>query len=190
LYTFVTITLLQMRVWWYKISTGFVSHIQGGVYMKYSKLIVGGFLALLVQASASAQVYETEDAEGVPEFSDSPAPGAEVVDIPATNVMDAPAAEPADEAPAPSRPEQAMSEPDSFGAGQGEAVYYGGPDDEDVRAQRRLDEDRVERVMPGNDDRGVGAPGAGVEPHPAGPGTPEAMRAPGGEAVHEAHGGR
>ena len=158
--------------------------------MKYSKLIVGGLLALLVQTPAVGQVYESEDAEGVPEFSDSPAPGAEVVDIPATNLMDAPAAEAADEAPAPAPPEQAMPEPDSVGTEQGEAIYYGDGDDEDVRAQRRLDEERVERVLPGNDDRGVGAPGPGGEAYPAGPGTPEVMRAPGGEAVHEGHGGR
>ncbi len=158
--------------------------------MKYANLIVGGLLVLLVQTPASAQVYESEDAEGVPEFSDSPAPGAEVVDIPATNVMDAPAAGPADEAPAPARREQVMPETDGVDAGQGEDIYYGGNEEEDVRAQRRLDEERVEHVLPGNEDRGVGAPGPGVAPHPAEPGAPEAVRPPGGGAVHEAHGGR
>jgi hypothetical protein len=89
--------------------------------MNYSNLLVGGLLALLVQVSANAQVYESEDAEGVPEFSDSPTPGAEVVDIPSTNLMDAPEAE---AAPSPAAPPQ--SAPVAGGgdteAGEGESV--------------------------------------------------------------------
>ena len=61
--------------------------------MNYSKIFGAGFLALLMHLPASAQVYESVDADGVPDFSDSPEPGAEVVDIPSTNLMDAPPAE-------------------------------------------------------------------------------------------------
>ena len=154
--------------------------------MKYSNLLVGGLLALLVQVSANAQVYESEDAEGVPEFSDSPTPGAEVVDIPSTNLMDAPEAE---AAPAPAAPPQ--SAPVAGGgdteAGEGESIdYYGGGDDEDnVRVQRREDADRIEHVIPGNGDAGAIGPG------PEG-GTVEAgaVRPEGGEAVRSEAGGR
>lgn len=162
--------------------------------MKYSKLIVGGLLALLVQVSASAQVYESEDAEGVPEFSDAPTPGAEVVDIPSTNLMDAPPAEEA--APAAPGPQQAESFQgnDDAGAGQGEGDgegvdYYGGDDDENVRAQRRQDEERIEHVIPGNVDHGVMGPGPGPETLPAEPGVGEGVRPAAGEAVHH-EGGR
>jgi hypothetical protein len=139
--------------------------------MNYSNLLVGGLLALLVQVSANAQVYESEDAEGVPEFSDSPTPGAEVVDIPSTNLMDAPEAE---AAPAPAAPPQ--SAPVAGGgdteAGEGESVdYYGGDDEDNVRLQRREDADRIEHVIPGN-------------------GEAEAVRTEGAEAVRSEAGGR
>jgi hypothetical protein len=139
--------------------------------MKYANLFVGGLLALLVQVSANAQVYESEDAEGVPEFSDSPTPGAEVVDIPSTNLMDAPEAE---AAPAPAAPSQ--SAPVAGGgdteAGEGESVeYYGGDDEDNVRVQRREDADRIEHVIPGS-------------------GEAAAVRPEGAEAVRSEAGGR
>lgn len=136
--------------------------------MTYSRLLVGGLLALLVQVPVNAQVYESEDAEGVPEFSDSPTPGAEVVDIPSTNLMSPPEAE-AEAVPAPSAPQQAESAPggDDPGAGEGQAVYYGGGDDEDVRVQRREDAERVEDVIPGNVDRGGMGAEAGDATRPA-----------------------
>jgi len=51
--------------------------------------------ATAVQHAAWAQIYETTDAQGNPEFSDTPSgPNAEVVDLPQTNIIDAPPAEP------------------------------------------------------------------------------------------------
>lgn len=160
--------------------------------MKYSKLLAGGLLALLVQVSANAQVYESEDAEGVPEFSDAPTPGAEVVDIPSTNLMDAPEAEtaPAPAAPPQSAPIAGDGDGDT-GAGEGEGVYYygGGDDEDDVRAQRREDAERIERVTPGNAGPAETGPGPGPEAGP-GEGVYEGVRPEGGEAVRPEESGR
>lgn len=161
--------------------------------MKYSKLLAGGLLALLVQVSANAQVYESEDAEGVPEFSDAPTPGAEVVDIPSTNLMDAPEAE---TAPAPtSSPQSAPiagggdGGDTGAGEGEGEGVYYYGDGEDDVRAQRREDAERIERVTPGNAGPAETGPGPGPEAGP-GEGVYEGARPEGGEAVRPEAGGR
>ena len=139
--------------------------------MKYANLFVGGLLSLLVQVSANAQVYESEDAEGVPEFSDSPTPGAEVVDIPSTNLMDAPEAEAAPASAAPPQSVPVAGGGDTA-AGEGESVeYYGGDDEDNVRLQRREDVDRIEHVIPGNGEAG-------------------AVRPEGAEAVRSEAGGR
>ncbi len=160
--------------------------------MNYSKMLVAASVALLMHLPASAQVYESVGADGVPDFSDSPEPGAEVVDIPSTNLMDAPPAEAAPAAPGPQQAESFQGNDDA-GAGQGEGDgegvdYYGG-DDENVRAQRRQDEERIEHVIPGNVDHGVMGPGPGPETLPAESGVAEGVRPVGGEGVqHE--GGR
>lgn len=135
--------------------------------MKHARVILVGVLALALQGAANAQIYETEDAEGVPDFSDTPSQGAEVVDLPATNVMEAPAvgeaAPPAEDGAAP-----LPGESTAGGSGREEGdpgeVYYGGDDEDDPRAQRRIDEDRVDNALPGNPGPGVGAPGPGIEP--------------------------
>jgi hypothetical protein len=124
--------------------------------MTYSRLLVGGLLAVLVQVAANAQVYESEDAEGVPEFSDSPTPGAEVVDIPATNLMTSPEPESEpDAAPAPAQQAESAPVVGDTDAGEDQAIYYDGGDDENVRVQRREDADRIKHVIPGNADHGA-----------------------------------
>jgi hypothetical protein len=122
--------------------------------MTYSRLLVGVLLAVLVQVLANAQVYESEDAEGVPEFSDSPTPGAEVVDIPATNLMSPPEAEAGAE-PGPAQQAESAPVVDDTDAEEDQAVYYDGGDDENVRAQRREDAERIEHLIPGNADHGA-----------------------------------
>jgi hypothetical protein len=130
------------------------------MYMKYPKLILAGVFGLVLQGTASAQIYESEDAEGVPEFSDTPTQGAEAVDLPSTNLADAPPAGSA----APQEIEQAAPVAGGPAAGSvggpvegaNGGVYYGGDDEDGVRAQRRLDEDRIDNALPGN-------PGPGVE---------------------------
>ena len=118
--------------------------------MNIARCVLFGTFVLALQGSASAQIYESTDAEGVPEFSDTPSTGSEVVDLQQTNIVDeppvipeAPQAEAARPAPAPA------AEP----AGEiGEPVYdvYGGNynDEDDPRVHRRLDKDRVDNALP------------------------------------------
>jgi hypothetical protein len=122
--------------------------------MKTSKTILAGIFALAV-GTANAQIYESKDAEGVTEFSDTPSTGAEVVDLPATNVVD-PVQEP--ELP-PAVDQESMSAAEGRVAGEagGEAggeesqpgyIYYGGDDEDDPRLQRREDAARVDNRPP------------------------------------------
>ena len=62
--------------------------------MRYLKTVSGCLLAMALHSTTWAQVYETTDAEGNPEFTDSPpTENAEVVDLQETNLADAPAPE-------------------------------------------------------------------------------------------------
>lgn len=59
--------------------------------MNYFKAFAFCMAAFALQNTAWAEIYETTDAEGNPEFSDSPPDAdAEVVDLPKTNLADAP----------------------------------------------------------------------------------------------------
>jgi len=144
--------------------------------MKLGKHILLGVFGLALQGTAAAQIYESTDAEGVPEFSDTPSAGSEVVDLQKTNVADeppdipeAPQAEAARPAAAPAAGPAAVGEP-------GYEVYDG-YNNAGVREQRRLDEDRVDNALPGKHR-------PEVEPHPAvgEPGVHEGPAA-GGHAV-------
>jgi hypothetical protein len=78
--------------------------------MNLVSTIVLGLALLSGSTAAHAQVYESRDAAGNPVFSDTPSPGAEVVDLPESNVADPvdvpsapPAADPETEAGAESQ---------------------------------------------------------------------------------------
>jgi Domain of unknown function (DUF4124) len=59
--------------------------------MDYRKTFSICLVALAVHSAAWAEIYETTDAEGNPEFTDSPAAdNSEVIDLQQTNVADAP----------------------------------------------------------------------------------------------------
>ncbi len=59
--------------------------------MKYLKTFSTCLVALALHGTAWAEIYETTDAQGNPDFTDSPPDaGAEVVNLPETNVIDAP----------------------------------------------------------------------------------------------------
>jgi len=136
--------------------------------MNLAKYIFLGVVGLALQGTAVAQIYESTDAEGVPDFSDTPTSGAEVVDLPETNVVDAPPDVP--EAAQSEAPPPAPAAAGNSGGEIGEPSYnvYGGDydeDDDDVRARRRVDEDRVDKALPGDNGPGVGAPDVGIEPH-------------------------
>ena len=124
--------------------------------MKTSKTILAGIFALAV-GTANAQIYESKDAEGVTEFSDTPSSGAEVVDLPATNVVD-PVQEPAmppaaEQESMPAAGGEGRVVGEASGEAGGEAlqpdyIYYGGDDEDDPRLQRREDAARVDNRLP------------------------------------------
>tara|TARA_R110001599_G_scaffold353231_1_gene591085 strand:- start:173121 stop:173408 length:288 start_codon:yes stop_codon:yes gene_type:complete len=62
--------------------------------MNRAKWVLSGTFVLALQGTTSAQIYESTDAEGVPEFSDTPSSGSEVVGLQTTNVADKPAETP------------------------------------------------------------------------------------------------
>jgi len=73
--------------------------------MGHLKTVSICLLAFALHGTAWAEIYETKDAEGNTEFTDSPpAENAEVVDLPPTNIVDAPAPEPQDGSPDAAQP--------------------------------------------------------------------------------------
>ncbi len=123
--------------------------------MKTSKTILACVFGLAV-VTASAQIYESTDAEGVTEFSDTPSSGAEIVNLPPTNVA-TPLQEP-EESPAAERGEGAMPAASREGGVAGEAggdeeqpgyIYYGDEGEDDPRLQRREDAARIDNRLPG-----------------------------------------
>jgi hypothetical protein len=118
--------------------------------MTLARRILLGVFGLALQGTAIAEIYESTDTEGVPEFSDTPTAGAEVVDLQKTNVADEPPDIP--EAPQEEAARPAAAAP----AAEGEPGYevYEGYNNDDERDKRRLEEGR----LPGNRE-------PGVEPH-------------------------
>ncbi len=59
--------------------------------MRFLKTFSTCLVALALHGTAWAEIYETTDAQGNPDFTDSPPDaGAEVINLPETNVIDAP----------------------------------------------------------------------------------------------------
>lgn len=139
-----------------------------GTCMNMAKWVLSGTFVLALQGTASAQIYESTDAEGVPEFSDTSSPGSEVVDLQTTNVADKPPEIP--EAPQAAAARAAPAPANAAGVEVGEPVYdvYGGnyDDDDDARARRHLNKDRVENSLPGHDSPGIDAPAEHQAPVP------------------------
>jgi len=144
-----------------------------------SRFIAVGLLGLVLHSTASAQIYESKDAQGEPEFSDTPTEGAEVVDLPGTNLAEPPAAQPTAPEQTQSAQEQEMPATDGGGE-EGEAVdgdmYYEGDEADNPRVQRRVDEERIDNALPGDPVPRGATPGPGVGAH--------------GEVHHEAGGRR
>lgn len=75
------------------------------------KTFASCLLALALHSAAWAEIYETTDAQGNPAFTDSPPnPNAEVVDLPQTNISDAPTPQPQEEAAPPAAVEEEAPE--------------------------------------------------------------------------------
>lgn len=121
--------------------------------MRIFKYCLACMLGLALGAAASAQVYQSKDAQGNTVFSDMPSAGAEVVKVPPTN-----SADPVADAPERPQPAAAPAKPRANGAtnpGQravGEdddddeyPYYYGGADVDSEEAQERREEARERR---------------------------------------------
>ena len=76
--------------------------------MRHLKTLSICLATLALQSAAWAEIYETTDAQGNPEFTDSPpGPDAEVINLQQTNIIDAPPEEPQEvSAPQPAVDEQ------------------------------------------------------------------------------------
>lgn len=114
------------------------------------KFCLACMLGLALGGTASAQVYESKDAQGNPVFSDKPSAGAEEVKVPPTNSAD-PVAD------APERPQPAAApRPGTGGAAPGPRAndkdddddpyfYYGGADVDKEEARERREEAKERR---------------------------------------------
>lgn len=118
-------------------------------------------VATALHNAAWAEIYETRDAEGNPEFSDTPSgPNAEVIELQQTNIVDAPPAEPQqDPAQQTVVDEQAPAQQDRtviiHDANNDEDDVY----EDDLRRERefeRLDPAAPDEVLDGEAPREVG----------------------------------
>ncbi|MCB1702091.1 MAG: DUF4124 domain-containing protein [Halioglobus sp.] len=111
---------------------------------------------ILTAAGATAQVYQSKDAEGNPVFSDRPSDGARAIEVPPTNSADS--VEPREPSPAAPAARQAPAQPAAAQAATGrdeaddDYMYHGGADNEEARQrlkERREDAaDRPDRDPP------------------------------------------
>ena len=120
--------------------------------MRYLKTFSAYLVALALHSPAWAEVYETTDAQGNPDFTDSPPDAsAEVVTLPETNVVDVPQSE-----------QQQQSQPQTVGSGPAPVQennpvivndgndndgYDDGAYDDNLARQREID--RAESAPPG-----------------------------------------
>ena len=119
--------------------------------MRYLKTFTTCLVAMALHSTAWAQIYETTDAQGNPDFTDSPPDAdATVVDLPQTNVIDAPPPEQQQESqpqtvesgPPPAQENNTVIINDSDNDGYDDGVYG-----DDLARQRELD--GMDRVAPG-----------------------------------------
>jgi hypothetical protein len=132
--------------------------------MHQSKELLGCLLGMALCAGASAQIYESRDAQGNTVFSDKPSHGAEAVDLPSTNSADPVEVRPRPEPhTAVDTSPQRSSRPDNDDTQEhgyqhdhdDDFYYYGGTyndnnDDADTRSERReqRQNDRQSRDRP------------------------------------------
>lgn len=134
--------------------------------MRYLKTFSTCLVALALHSTAWAQIYETKDAEGNVEFTDSPATeGAEVVDLPETNLADAPPPEVQEESqpgtevvePAPVQQNNTVIVNDGNDTGgYNNGAYDTEGYDDDVARQRALERENL--ATPGKVDPGYEMP--------------------------------
>lgn len=122
--------------------------------MNSMKTVLACVLGCVLHATASAQIYESKDAEGVTEFSDTPTTDSEVVELQPTNTADPVEEAAPDMAPAQQQMPAGAGNEGVVRGGEDEGepgyIYYGNDDDEPgPREQRREDAARVENRLPG-----------------------------------------
>jgi hypothetical protein len=125
--------------------------------MRHLRIITICLVALALHGKAWAQIYETKDAQGNTEFTDSPpSENAKEIDLQQTNIADAPAPAPEDVSQGQTQPDAAVGQQPSVDEnnvvierdGYDDGVYGDGAyvDGADERALRR--EDAVRRADP------------------------------------------
>ncbi len=142
--------------------------------MRVSKLFSFCILAATLSSAASAEVYESKDADGNTVFSDRPSQGAEEIKVPPTNSADPVAITPSPPASpeTPAKPQKRSARP--AGAGNEETdddyLYYGDDyDRDDIDDATRRERRRVDDVAKPKSDRPVVTPQRNVS-RPAGGG--------------------
>jgi hypothetical protein len=116
--------------------------------MKYLRIFSACLVSLALHGAAWAQIYETTDAQGNPDFTDSPADAdAEVVNLQETNTVDAPPPEQQEE----SQPRTVESGPAPVQENNTVIIHDndndGYDDGDDLARQRALD--GMDRGAPG-----------------------------------------
>jgi len=120
--------------------------------MRISKVLLPCILGMALNTTASAEIYESKDAQGNTVFSDMPSQGAAKVKVPPTNAADPVAITPR---PPPSPETPAKPRKPSAGPASAEReeidddyLYYGDnydrdEVDDDTKREKRRDEDNV-----------------------------------------------
>jgi len=138
--------------------------------MRMFKFWLPFMLGLAAASAASAQIYESKDAQGNTVFSDKPSAGAEVVKVAPTNSADpveeaAERPQPAKSPAAPGRSSGSSTAPGQREEDDYEPIYYGGGAVNNEEAQQRQEEAKERREEgAGKPDR---EPPARVETLPA-----------------------
>ena len=109
--------------------------------MKFSMTSLTCILVMALSGAVWAEIYESKDAEGNPVFTDTPAAGAEKVDLPQENIADAVEVPPGAEAAEAS----GSNSPANATEGPGKVVVI--PDSRNEQLERELAADKPHEVL-------------------------------------------
>ncbi|HEY6130939.1 MAG TPA: DUF4124 domain-containing protein, partial [Halioglobus sp.] len=122
--------------------------------MQMSKLLLPCIIGVALGGTASAEIYQTKDAQGNTVYSDTPSQGAEAIKLPKTNsadpVVEISRPEPTEAAPEKPRPAKTAktaktAESDHpYDENDDDYLIYGGSDDYDADDQAAREERREE----------------------------------------------
>ena len=109
--------------------------------MKFSMTSLTCILVMALSGAVWAEIYESKDAEGNPVFTDTPAAGADKVDLPQENIADAVEVPPGAEAAEAS----GSHSPANAAEGHGNVVVI--PDSRNEQLERELAADKPHEVL-------------------------------------------